>query len=96
MREDVDECIIPPDRMLLWDREHYLEDWKDKEMDDVIIVHGHTPIHHLSRDLWEEWDSGAFWYADNHKVCIDSGGFFSDEFVLLNLDTMEDTVLTTG
>lgn len=95
MREDVDECIIPIDEKLIWDREHYMEDWKDDEMDDVIIVHGHTPIHHLSEDLWVEWESGAFWYADDHKVCIDSGGFFSGEFILLNLDTLEDIILTT-
>lgn len=90
-----DECVIPPDRMLIWDREHYLEDWREGEMDgDVIIVHGHTPIHHLSEDLWIEWDSGAFWYCEKHKVCIDSGGFFSGEWILLNLDTKEDIVLT--
>lgn len=94
LKKGSDECIIPPDRMLIWDREHYFEEWKEEEMDDVIIVHGHTPIHHLSEDLWVEWDSGAFWYCDNHKVCIDSGGFFSDEFVLLKLDTLEDIVLT--
>ena len=94
LRSDVDECIIPPDRMLLWDRDHYLEEWDEEDMDDVIIVHGHTPIHYLSEDLWIEWESGAFWYCDKHKVCIDSGGFFSDEFILLNLDTLEDTVLT--
>lgn len=63
-------------------------------MEDVVIVHGHTPIHYLADDIGETWLAGAFWYCGNHKVCIDSGGFFSDEFVLLNLDTLEDTVLT--
>ena len=95
LRDDVEgECIIPPDRMLLWDREHYFEDWKPGEMDDVIIVHGHTPIHHLADDINETWLAGAFWYFNRHKICIDSGGFFSGEFVLLNLDTLEDIVLT--
>lgn len=93
MREDIDECIIPPDRMLLWDREHFYDDWKEDEMDDVIIVHGHTPIHHLASDLNKNWESGAFWYDGDHKVCIDSGGFFSGEWVLLNLDTLEDIVI---
>jgi predicted phosphodiesterase len=89
------ECFVPTDRMLIWDRDHYLEEWVEDEMDsDVIVVHGHTPIHHLSEDLWVEWESGAFWYCDGHKVCIDSGGFFSDEFILLCLDTGEDTVIT--
>lgn len=94
LREDVDECVIPSDHELIWDREHYYDDWEENEMDDVIIVHGHTPIHHLSADINENWESGAFWYCDNHKVCIDSGGFFSGEFILLNLDTLEDVVLT--
>lgn len=85
---------LPFDRTLLWDREHFYDDWEADEMEDVIIIHGHTPIHHLSADLDEEWESGAFWYCENHKCCIDSGGFFSGEFVLLNLDTLEDVVLT--
>lgn len=86
---------IPPDRMLIWDRDHYLEDWEFGEMDeDIIVVHGHTPIHYLSEDLWIDWESGAFWYCHDHKVCIDSGGFFSDEFILLDLDTGKDIVLT--
>ena len=95
LRHDVeDECIIPPDRMLLWDREHCFEDWNPAEMDDVIVVHGHTPIHHLADDIRETWLAGAFWYCNKHKICIDSGGFFSGEWVLLNLDTLEDIVLT--
>ena len=88
-----DECAIPDDETLLWDREHFLDEYDSAEMDNVIIVHGHTPSHYLSIDLWKDWDGGAFWYCDDHKVCIDSGGFFSGEFVLLNLDTLEDTII---
>ena len=94
-REGTMECFVPTDRMLIWDREHYFDEWVDGEMDDdIVVVHGHTPIHYLSEDLRVDWESGAFWYCDGHKVCIDSGGFFSDEFILLNLDTLEDTVIT--
>ena len=88
------ECEIPCDHDLIWDREHYYSrTYLPQHMDDVIVVHGHTPLHHLTADLDEPWESGAFWYCDNHKVCIDSGGFFSGEFILLNLDTGEDIVL---
>ena len=88
-------CAIPEDEKLIWDREHYYSrTYLPAHMDDVLIVHGHTPIQHLSADIDEEWESGAFWYMNNHKCCIDSGGFFSGEWVLLNLDTLEDTVLT--
>lgn len=89
------ETIIPDNETLLWDREHYYSNtYLPQHMEDVIIVHGHTPIHHLADDIGETWLAGAFWYCGNHKICIDSGGFFSDEFVLLNLDTLEDIVLT--
>ena len=89
------ETTIPDNETLLWDREHYYSNtYLPLHMEDVIIVHGHTPIHHLADDIEETWLAGAFWYCGNHKVCIDSGGFFSGEFVLLNLDTLEDIVLT--
>lgn len=93
--EGESECEIPWDETLIWDRDHYLDDWVDGEMEDVIIVHGHTPIHHLAKDLRADWEDGPFWYADGHKVCIDSGGFFSDEFILLNLNTLESWILTS-
>lgn len=89
------ETIIPDNETLLWDREHYYSNtYLPQHMEDVIIIHGHTPIHHLSADIDMPWESGAFWYMNNHKCCIDSGGFFSGEWVLLNLDTLEDTVIT--
>lgn len=93
-KEDSKEVDIPDDESLIWDREHYYSrTYLPQHMADVIVVHGHTPIHHLAADLNENWSSGAFWYCGDHKVCIDSGGFFSGEFILLNLDTLEDTVI---
>ena len=93
-KDGTTECEIPVDEDLLWDREHiYSRTYLPKHMDDVIVVHGHTPNHYMSTDLDMPWDSGAFWYCNNHKVCIDSGGFFSGEWVLLNLDTLEDIII---
>lgn len=95
MEEGGTSYEVPEDHDLIWDREHYYSrTYLPQHMDDVLIVHGHTPIHHLSADIDEPWESGAFWYCGNHKCCIDSGGFFSGEWVLLNLDTLEDTVIT--
>jgi hypothetical protein len=36
---------------------------------------------------------GAFWYDGGRKVCIDGGGFFTGEWILLNLDTMESHII---
>ena len=92
--EGTTECFVPTDHELIWDREHYYSNtFLPQHMDDVIVVHGHTPIHYLSMDLNVPWQSGAFWYCSGHKVCLDSGGFFSGEWVLLNLDTKEDVVI---
>lgn len=82
---------------LLWDREHYFDIWNSNwHRDDIIIVHGHTPNQHLAEDLRADWNGGAFRYFNNHKICIDSGGFFSGHWTLLNLDTLEDTIITLG
>jgi hypothetical protein len=95
MEEGGTNYEVPCDEDLIWDREHYLTTkYLPAYMDDVMIVHGHTPIIYVADEVGEEWESGAFWYMDGHKCCIDSGGFFSDEFVLLNLDTLEDIVIT--
>jgi serine/threonine protein phosphatase 1 len=92
--EEYEEVIdMPWDYDLMWDRNHYFDTWIPHKVADIIIVHGHTPIHYLAEDLRKRWDHGAFWYSDNHKVCLDSGGFFYGEWVLLNLDTLEDIVI---
>ena len=91
--DDDGEIDMPWDYDLMWDRDHYFTSWIPEQVEDIIIVHGHTPIHYLAEDLRKYWDHGAFWYSDNHKVCLDSGGYFYGEWVLLNLDTLEDVVI---
>ena len=39
--------------------------------------------------------TGAYWYAKNHKVNIDTGAVWNSHSVLLNLDTWEEIVLTS-
>jgi serine/threonine protein phosphatase 1 len=84
---------MPWDYDLMWDRDHFFDDWIPHEMANVIIVHGHTPNYYLADDLNQNWSHGSFWYSDGHKVCIDSGGFFYGEWVLLNLDTLEEIII---
>lgn len=89
-----DVIELPSDEDLMWNRDHWLEEPEDTEIDtDVIIVHGHTPIPYVAMDLNMEWEKGALWYDNDRKVCIDSGGFFTGEWILLNLDTLEERII---
>jgi hypothetical protein len=83
------ECFVPTDRMLIWDRDHYLEEWVEDEMDsDVIVVHGHTPIHYIA----EKYEPGAFWYCGNRKCCIDNATFHTGIACLLDLNTFDEHI----
>ena len=84
---------------LLWDREHYFHVWPEEdEYKDIIVVHGHTPTPYIAEDLGyrsEEFELGAFWYADGHKVCIDNATFATGIITLINLDTWEQLIFST-
>lgn len=85
------------DKDLLWDRVHYIFDdrWPENG-DDFVVVHGHTPIPHMIDEIYLdcEWEEGALWYCDDHKVCLDQGAVWTGKTVLLNLDTLDDYVFT--
>lgn len=96
---------LPWDYDLLWSRSHFNTPWKGK--DDEFVVHGHTPIPYLIQEvnefvklfgadgseyIWKEWDGGALWYCNNHKVCIDCGAAWYDCCVLLDLDTWDEHI----
>ena len=94
----------------LWDRTHWLvgESWHGK--DNEYIIHGHTPIQLMiqeQQDVIETFNDaneniqipiynghGTYWYAKGHKACIDTGTVWTNEAVLLNLDTWEEIILT--
>lgn len=77
---------------LLWGREHFIEHWP-QDFDNVIILHGHTPINYLAeRIMWSDIEPGALWYSDNHKVCIDNGSFTTGFCCLLDLDTFDEHI----
>ena len=82
---------IPEDKQLIWDRLHYFNTKGHLMADDVVVVHGHTPIVYLVEDIDieepDEWV--ALEYCDGKKYCIDQGTVFSGHSVLLNLDTFE-------
>lgn len=86
---------------LIWSRNHFFDRWPEDEMfKKSIIVHGHTPTPYLLEEIdpackIEEASSGAIWYCDGHKCCIDAGAVFTGYFTLLNLDTWEEHIFNT-
>ena len=86
------------DKDLIWDRDHFLDEWPEDEMfQKAIIVHGHTPVPYLLDDIdpackMGDIEPGALWYADGRKCCIDCGSVFTGICVLLNLDTWDEEV----
>lgn len=84
------------DEDLIWDRKHFTDKWDEEKYPNSIIVHGHTPTLHVDAKLNKTYDRqmkpGAYWYCNNHKVCIDNGTFATGYAVLLDLDTFEEHI----
>lgn len=90
----------------IWDRNHYITNRWDGPS-NTYIIHGHTPIPYLmeSQEDFARWNEtefdvpktenweGAYWYAGGHKCCIDCGTAFTDQCVLLNLDTWDEIII---
>lgn len=85
---------IPRD--VIWNRRHFNTKWpKAKEYENVVLVHGHTPIEIQIADFMyqkSKWSTGAYWYCHDHKVNIDCGTVWNDQTVLLDLDTWDEHV----
>lgn len=91
------EIFLPSDYELIWNREHIYEGWDDEHFPNHIIVHGHTPIQYMHDAFMIPMNTlnfDAYWYCDNHKICIDMGTYRSQKTCLLNLDTFESHVFS--
>lgn len=85
-------------RDLIWGREHISDSWPDG-LEDVIVVHGHTPVPYIYKTYGVSMPAdlnkmSCFWYAtdqngNNHKCCLDLGCWHTKKTVLLDLDTFE-------
>lgn len=79
---------------VLWNRDHFYEDWVGAE--NEIVIHGHTPTVYLIKQLIPEngveLQPGALWYCGGHKCCIDCGTAFTKSATLMNLDTFEEEI----
>jgi calcineurin-like phosphoesterase family protein len=84
------------DEDLLWDRKHFTDEWDEEKYPNSIIVHGHTPTLYVDAELKKIRDKriepGAYWYCNDHKVCIDNGTFATGYSTLLDLDTFEEHI----
>lgn len=87
-----------------WARGHFLDKWPQNTAFDIsdnlwmsnkiILVHGHTPIQYLQRDLKLNLDTPeVIRYCDGHKIDIDLGAVVSNRVALLNLETFEVTYI---
>jgi calcineurin-like phosphoesterase family protein len=85
--------IIHEDR-LLWDRTHFNDGWDEESCPNDIIIHGHTTIQRLQKELnipkERRKDEGAVYYANNHKIDIDNATYRTGVVTLLDLNTFTE------
>ena len=83
---------------IIWNREHITDEWnKNKDLEDIVIVHGHTIVWTLDeydKKLNLEMKVSAIKYCENHKIDIDMGSAFTGKVCLLDLDILEPIYFT--
>ena len=92
---------IPDKEDLLWDREHIRDrcDWWPVENPTDYVVHGHTfcgsrsCFSYIEAEVNETQTVGR--YAHGHKICIDGRSFQYNQCALLDLDTLQETIVLT-
>lgn len=93
--EHPDKITTPDKFELIWDRDHLYDDWDEEHFDHHIIIHGHTPIPYIADRLDKRKGivPGAYWYENNRKCCLDNLSAYSGIACLLNLDTLEESII---
>ena len=91
-----------PRKDLIWDRSHFFAPWPDG-MEDIYIIHGHTPIPYLIEDLeqyahfsgegelefvWED-EASPWRYCNGHKIDIDCLSIVTGNTIVFDMDTEE-------
>ena len=79
------------EQYLLWSRDHWKMPWPNiPEYDNVIIVHGHTPILLMKQYGAANADGySPYWYQENHKLNLDAATPHTGLAFLFNLDTLD-------
>lgn len=87
---------FPSNQMLLWDREHFRDNWPDNKENEYVI-HGHSYCSSKSAfglipiELNNSKTVGR--YCDGHKICIDGRSFVYNKCALLDLDTLKEKII---
>ena len=86
---------IPNRKDILWNREHLQDNWYSE---NVYVVYGHTPIPfqlYTNREKIDAWElTGSLRTCGGHKINIDGGAYWNGKSILLNLDTLEEVIIS--
>jgi hypothetical protein len=84
----------PDEYSLIWGRKHIGNRWpQDRAFQKRIEIHGHTPIPENFVDMPDFLeDPGVFYYADEHKICVDGGAVWTKIGLALDIDTFDEYV----
>lgn len=85
--------IIPNTEDLLWDRDHFLDNWDEENFPNTYVVHGHTPWFYVARET-DVSNPHIVSYCENRndkcrKFDIDCGSFFTNVTALFDIDTFK-------
>jgi calcineurin-like phosphoesterase family protein len=81
---------------LIWNRNHFYNQWDEEKYPNDICIHGHTPIEVLVHKLkqfeqvvpFDREKPEARIYCNGHKIDIDNGVFYTGKTILYDLDDM--------
>ena len=100
----MEDDVIPHKSDLLWDREHIDDhcDWWPEQNPTDYVVHGHTwcassvfkRSAYAFNDVEINDTQTVSRYAHGHKICIDGRSFIYNRCALLDLDTLQETVIS--
>ena len=77
------------DNPYLWDRKHFLYPWpQDKEFENWFVVHGHTPVQILTKELNIKL-KGVCEYNNGHKFDLDLASSDTNIVALFDLDELK-------
>ena len=85
----MDEVIVhghTPIELMIDDQSKYINEF-------ILNLQAHSRFDNII-EFPDEWSKkGAYWYAHNHKVNIDTGAVWNHTATLINLDTWEEIIL---